>query len=107
MIEQNLELALGRVEERFAEIDRLLAQPDIARDPGKLRDLSRERSRLARTVDVAGNYRRLRQTIAEDRDAIASGDPALAELAPAELPDLAARAEKTAGQLKTLVRHAE
>ena len=31
MMEQNLQLALKRVEDRFAELDRLLAEPDVAR----------------------------------------------------------------------------
>jgi len=73
-MEQNLQLALKRVEERFAELDRLLAEPDVARDPKKLRDLARERSRLSRTVEAAGEYRRLQQTIADDHDAVASAD---------------------------------
>ena len=45
--------ALARVEARFAELDRLLAEPDVARDPRRLRDLSRERSRLMKTSAVA------------------------------------------------------
>jgi peptide chain release factor 1 len=102
-MEQNLQLALKRVEERFAELDRLLAEPDVARDPKKLRDLSRERARLSRTVEAAGEYRRLQQTIADDHDAIASGDAELAELAQAELPELEARASALAAELKKLL----
>jgi len=102
-IEPNLQLALHKVEERFAEIDRLLSQPEVARDPTRLRDLSRERARLARTVEVAGEYRRLQQVIADDRAAIASGDAELAELAGAELPELEGNVEKTAAVLKTLL----
>src|SRR6185503_14976035 len=51
--------ALARVETRFAELERLLSEPDVARDPKKLRDLSRERSRLSKTVETAGEFRRL------------------------------------------------
>ena len=103
MMEQNLQLALKRVEERFTELDRLLAQPDVARDPKKLRDLSRERARLARTVEAAGEYHRLQQTIADDQSAIASGDAELSELAQAELPELEARATVLAAELKKLL----
>jgi peptide chain release factor 1 len=102
-MEQNLQLALKRVEERFAELDRLLAEPDVARDPKKLRDLSRERARLSRTVEAAGEYRRLQQTIADDHDAVASGDAELGELAQAELPELEARAAALAAELKKLL----
>jgi peptide chain release factor 1 len=103
VIEQNLQLALKRVEERFAELDTLLAAPDVARDPRKLRDLSRERSRLSRTVEAAGEYHRVQQTIADDQAAVASGDAELAELAQGELPELEARATKLAAELKQLL----
>ena len=103
MIDAMLQQALGRVEARFAELDRLLADPDVARDPGKVRDLSRERARLARTVQAGDDYRRVEQTIADDRAAIASGDAELAELARAELPELEARDAALAAELKTLL----
>ena len=103
MIDTALQQALGRVQARFAELDRLLADPDVARDPGKVRDLSRERSRLARTVQAGDDYRRVEQTIADDRAAIASGDAELAELARGELPELEARESALAADLKRLL----
>jgi peptide chain release factor 1 len=91
------------VEARFAELDRLLAEPDVARDPKKLRDLSRERSRLSRTVETSEQYKRLQTTIADDRAAVVSGDPELAELAQAELPELEAREAVLSEELKKLL----
>ncbi len=102
-MDATIQQALARVEARFAELDRLLAEPDVARDPRKLRDLSRERSRLARTVDVSAEFRRLQKSIADDREAVASGDAELAELAQAELPELEARATKLTAELKKLL----
>jgi peptide chain release factor 1 len=95
--------ALAKVEGRFAELERLLAEPEVARDPRRLRDLARERARLARTVEASGEYRRLQQTLADDRAAIASGDAELAELARAELPELESREATLAGELKKLL----
>ena len=103
MLDPHLQQALVRVEARFAEIDRLLAEPEVARDPAKLRDLSRERAGIVRTVEVSSEHRRLAQTIADDREAIASGDAELAELAQAELPELEARATVLAGELRKLL----
>jgi len=91
------------VEARFAELDRLLAEPDVARDPKRLRDLSRERSRLARTVETSEQYKRLQKTLADDRAAVASGDAELAELAQAELPELEARETVLSEELKKLL----
>jgi peptide chain release factor 1 len=98
-----MQQAAARVEARFAELDRLLAEPDVARDPKRLRDLARERARLARAVSASAEFRRLQQTIADDRAAIASGDAELAELARAELPGLEAREETLAAELKKLL----
>ena len=103
MIDATLQQALARVEARFAELDRLLAEPDVARDPKRLRDLSRERSRLARTVETSEQYKRLQKTLADDRAAVASGDAELAELAQAELPELEARETTLSEELKKLL----
>ena len=80
--------ALKKVEDRFAELTDLLGQPGVASDPKKLRDLSKERSRLEDTMQTLAEFRRLERTIAEDEAAVASGDKDLAELANAELPEL-------------------
>ncbi len=103
MLDAHLQQALARVEARFAELDQLLSSPEVARDPAQLRDLSRERSRIVRTVEVSADYRRVMQTIADDREAIASGDAELAELAQAELPELEVRATGLATELRTLL----
>jgi peptide chain release factor 1 len=102
-VDATIQQALARVEARFAELDRLLSAPDVARDPRKLRDLSRERSRLARTVEASAEWKRVTQTIADDREAIASGDAELSELARAELPELEAREAALAAELKKLL----
>lgn len=103
MMEPNMIEALRRVEQRFSEIEELLSQPDVAKDPRKLRDLSKERSRLDTTVRTSAEYRALEATIADDEAAIASGDAELAELAQAELPELTAKRDALAEQLKKLL----
>jgi peptide chain release factor 1 len=103
VIDANMTQALERVEERFAELDRLLSDPAVASDPRQLRDLSRERARLAETVRRSAEYRDVVKTIADDEAAVASGDAELAELANAELPELRAREEALAGELRKLL----
>ena len=80
--------ALRKGEERFAEITGLLGRPEIASDPRKLRDLSKERAALEQTLRVLADHRRIQATVADDEAAIASGDTELAEFARAELPAL-------------------
>ena len=80
--------ALKKVEARFAEIEQQLGSSEVLSDPRKLRDLSRERSRLGETIRTLAEYRRVEATVRDDEAAIASGDRELAELAEAELPEL-------------------
>jgi peptide chain release factor 1 len=103
MMDSHLMEALRRVEERFAELETLLSDPAVASDPRKLRDLSKERARLEETVRKSAEYRDVTKTIADDEEAIASGDPDLAELANAELPALRERQEALTAQLKRLL----
>ena len=103
MMDPTMIEALRRVEERFAEIEALLAEPSVASDPRKVRDLSKERARLQETVARSAEYRGVGKTIADDEVAIASGDPDLAELANAELPALRERETALAAQLKKLL----
>jgi peptide chain release factor 1 len=103
VIDPNIQEALKRVEERFAELEQLLASPDVARDPRKLRDLARERARLQETVRVSGEFRALAATVADDEAALASGDADLAELAGAELPELRDKLAAMGEQLKKLL----
>ena len=95
--------ALRKVESRFEELGTLLSDPALSRDPRKMRDLARERSRLDDTVGTLGEYRRIAAVIADDEQAVASGDAELAQLAEAELPALREKLgeleEKLKGQL--------
>src|SRR5215470_17293261 len=95
--------ALRKVEERFKEIEDLLGTPAVASDPRRLRDLSKERAQLERTVRAIADFRRTEKTIADDEAAVASGDAELAELAQAELAELKPRLEQLEGELRTLL----
>jgi len=95
--------ALRRVEERFGEIETLLGTPAVASDPRRLRDLSKERAQLERTVRAIAEYRRVEKTIADDEAVVASGDAELAELAQAELEELKPRRATLEGELRTLL----
>ena len=95
--------ALKNVEERFDELTRLLSDPSVASDPRRLRDLSKERSQLDPTIRVLNEYRRIHKTLHDDRDALASGDAELAEMARAEIPELEARLTSLEAELQKLL----
>jgi peptide chain release factor 1 len=95
--------ALKKVETRFTEITQSLSDPAVVSDPRKLRDLSKERASLEPTIRAIDAYRRLESTIADDEQAVVSGDADLAELARAELPELLEKRAALETELKTLL----
>ena len=95
--------ALRKVVERFDELGRQLSDPEVVRDPRKLRDLSRERSRLEETVKALADHRRIEATVADDEAALISGDAELAQFAEAELPALREQLGALDARLKKLL----
>ena len=95
--------ALAKVVARFEELDRLLADPAVASDPRRLRDLARERSQTEPTIRTLAEYRQVEKTVREDEEAAASGDAELAEMARAELPELRERLAHLETELKRLL----
>src|SRR5213592_4106829 len=95
--------ALKKAEARYAELTDLLGRPEVASDSRRLRDLAKERAALERTMRTLEEHRKIARTVADDEQAVASGDPELAELAQAELPDLKARLAKLEAELQTLL----
>jgi peptide chain release factor 1 len=95
--------ALRSMEQRHEELTHLLGTPEVAADPRKLRDLSKERASLEDVVRTLDEYRKVERTIQDDERVIGSGDPELADLARAELPELTAARERLEGELKKLL----
>ena len=93
--------ALKKVEARYAELLDLLGRPEVATDPRKLRDLSKERAQLEPTLKALEEHRRVSATVKDDEAALASGDPELAALAESELPELRERLGKLEAELTT------
>ncbi|UCF39900.1 MAG: peptide chain release factor 1 [Gemmatimonadota bacterium] len=79
-----LEAALARA----AEIDRELADPATARDPAKLKALGREYARLEPIRRGAARRQKLRDELEQAEELARDPDPALAELAQADLERL-------------------
>ncbi len=81
---------LSRVEERYGELDQLMADPDVLADYVRVQELAQERSRLEELVDAYRRYQDLQQQLADSRELLEeSDDPELAELAELEIAALA------------------
>jgi peptide chain release factor 1 len=89
-----MEARLRQALQRAAEVERLLADPAVARDPVQLQGLGREHARLAPIVRLAERLARLEGELEQARELAYEADPELVALAQAELarlpPDIAA-----------------
>jgi peptide chain release factor 1 len=83
-MEARLRQALVRAE----EVGRALSDPEVARDPGKLRSLGREHTRLAPVVKLAERIARLEDELEQAREMAGESDPELVALAKADLSRL-------------------
>jgi len=87
---------------RFRELENLLAQPEVARDISKLRELGRERASIEELAAAAAEYEAVEKAIAEAKEILAGDDADLKELAEAELSDLEEREPDMREKLRVL-----
>jgi len=76
---------LAKVRERFQEIDRELARPEVAADYERVASLSKERAELEPLVQLFEEDERVRADAEAARGMLREKDPELRELAEAEL----------------------
>jgi peptide chain release factor 1 len=89
---------------RHAEVERLLADPDVSRDRNQLRDLAREHRHLEPVLAAAQVWEGTVRRLNEDREVLReSEDPDLKELARAEIPELESEVEHLADELRQLL----
>jgi peptide chain release factor 1 len=93
-VQARLRQALQRAE----EVERLLADPAVARDPAQLQSLGREHTRLAPVVRLAQRLVRLESELEQARELADEADPELVALVRADLtrlpPEIATLSEE-------------
>jgi peptide chain release factor 1 len=80
-----MEPRLRQALDRAAEVERLLADPAVARDSTQLQTLGREHARLVPIVRLADRLARLQSDLEQARELADEADPELAALARADL----------------------
>ena len=95
---------LRQIEERFKELSRQMADPEVAADYARLSVLAREHSRLEEVVDTYRLHRRTLGELAENRELAADDeDPELAAMAAEEVTALEAQVAQQEEDLKILL----
>ena len=85
---------------RVEELNAQVGDPEVLKNPERLRQVQKELGSLSRHATRYATYRKLVEQIEDNRSLMEpGGDPELAELAEAELPELEKQAEATAHEI--------
>ena len=94
---------LEALEERFELVNQKLSDPDIVSNQEEFRKYCKENSDLTPIIDKYREYKAAKETIAECKEILGSGDKELEELAKMELSEAEETLETVAGELKILL----
>ena len=94
---------LEGLRERYVEVGALLAEPEVASDPARLRSLAREHAELSPIVECFVSYNVTMDSIEDAREILAGPDPDLRELAQEELDEAQSRRTSLENELKVLL----
>ena len=94
---------ISEIEARYQELEDRLAEPALARDPQKLRELTQELAGLRELVTAFRDWKRIGAAVAENEELANDRDAGIRELAKAELPELRARKDALEAELKKLL----
>jgi peptide chain release factor 1 len=98
-----MEARLRQALQRAEEVERLLAEPAVARDPAQLQSLGREHARLGPVVRLADRLARLERELEQARELANEADPELVALARADLARLPEEIAALSDELHTLL----
>src|SRR6478736_5467101 len=98
-----MEARLRQAVQRAEEVERLLADPAVAKDPAQLQSLGREHARLAPVVRLAERLARLERELEQARELADEADPELVALARADLGRLPTEIAAVSDELHALL----
>ncbi len=103
-----LEEKLDAIEQRYIQLEQLMAQPDVATNPARLMELGREYAELEDLVRTYRRYRQVNRQIASDEELLHDGaDPELQALARLEIEQLVEEKRRLTEQIKRLLLPAD
>ena len=95
---------LKRIEKRYEELNQLMADPQVATDPDKLREYSREQAELEELVQKYRRYRALQEELERTRSLLEEeSDPEMRALAEEEIEKLEKESQSLLKQLRLML----
>src|SRR5512136_1090455 len=95
---------IAEIEARYQELEDRLGEPQLSRDPAKLRELTQELAGLRELVMAYRDWRRVAAELAENEALAEDNDVEIRELAKGELPELRARRDALEESLRKLLQ---
>ncbi|MFQ5841115.1 MAG: peptide chain release factor 1 [Thermodesulfobacteriota bacterium] len=95
-----MEQMLEEVEQRFAQLDEMLGDPEIIKDQKRLHRIAKEHADLRKVVDFYRKLKRLEAEIEENRHLLSEKDEEIKKLAKEEINELAQEREKVERELR-------
>ncbi len=99
MNQELLTQRIGAIRERLSEVEKTMADPEVASDPRKLGELGKEHARLERTLKIADALEEAREQLDASRELLDEEDEEMAELARAEVAELETQTAKLESDL--------
>jgi peptide chain release factor 1 len=99
----NIENKLSTIEQDYLDIERRMADPAITANPKELQSLGKKHAQLGPVVEKFRGYRSVRQSIADAKELLKSGDPEIETLAAEEIDALTPQIGKFEDELKLLL----
>ncbi len=103
MAAEGFEARLQKIEARFAEVEKILSDPEAIKDQNRYRELAKEHAELAEVAAAAARYRRITEEIASNQELLSDADPEIRELAREELEALKAEKAELTERIKVLL----
>lgn len=95
---------LQTVEDRYEYLNEQLSDPEIANDPNKIKELSKEQAQMQRTVEVYREYKEARQQLDEAKSMLEDDlDAEMKDMVKLEVEELSDRIENQEEELRRLL----
>lgn len=96
--------ALEKAHQRYKELEKQLADPEIIQDIEKMRDIAKEHSELTDLIRLYGEYKELKKQLKDAEELYENEeDPEMKELARTEIEELTEENEKMEDELQKLL----
>lgn len=96
---------LERLEKKYEELLRLLADPNLITNPQKIKEAAKEKADLEPIIQKFQEYKRIRQSLSEAREILddPQADPELKSLAEGEIKDLSREEKRLETELRLML----